>query len=115
MNSFFNGKFNYCPLMWMLHSRYNNHKTKHLHDRYLRLIYCNKISSYEGLLQKDGSISIDHRNIQSLAIYKVKNELAPIITPNAFCETPENHYNLRNRYDFRVPFARTVYDGTENI
>ena len=24
MNSFFNAQFNYCPLIWMLHSRSNN-------------------------------------------------------------------------------------------
>ena len=32
------------------------------------LIYCDKSSSYEELLKKDGSVSINHRNIQNLAI-----------------------------------------------
>ena len=49
MNSFFNAKLNYCPLIWMLHSRCNNNKIKHLHERFLRLIYCQKNSSYEEL------------------------------------------------------------------
>ena len=39
MNSFFNAQFNYCPLLLMLHSRCNNNKIKHLHERYLRLTY----------------------------------------------------------------------------
>ena len=39
MNSLFNAQFNYCPLTWMLHSRSNNGKIKHLHERCLRLIY----------------------------------------------------------------------------
>ena len=38
MNSFFNAQFNYCPLIWMLHSRSNNNKIKHLHERCLRLV-----------------------------------------------------------------------------
>ena len=38
MNSFFNAQLNYCPLVWMLHSRCNNNKIKHLHERCLRLI-----------------------------------------------------------------------------
>ena len=42
MNSFFNAQFNYCPLIWMLHSRKNNNKIKHLHERCLRLIYSDK-------------------------------------------------------------------------
>ena len=33
MNSFFNAQFNYCPLICMLHSRKNNNKIKHLHER----------------------------------------------------------------------------------
>ena len=33
MNAFFNAQFNYCPLIWMLHSRQNNNKIKHLHER----------------------------------------------------------------------------------
>ena len=32
MNSFFNAQFNYCPLIWMLHSRRNNNIIKNLHD-----------------------------------------------------------------------------------
>ena len=35
MKSFFNVQFNYCPLIWMLHSRSNNYKIKHLHERCL--------------------------------------------------------------------------------
>ena len=91
MNSFFNAQDNYCPLLWMLHSRCNNNKIKHLHERCLRLTYCDKTSSYEELLEKDGSVSIHHRNIQSLAteMYKVKNAIAPMITANVFCPNPE--------------------------
>ena len=60
------------------------------------------------LLEKDGSVSIHHRNIQSLVIemYKVKNKLAPTITGNIFGTMPENHYNLRNYNDFGIPFAK---------
>ena len=52
MNTFFNAQFNYCPLIWMLHSRQNNNKIKHLHERCLRLIHHDKLSSYEELLEK---------------------------------------------------------------
>ena len=67
-NVFFNAQFNYCPLIWMLHSRKNKNKIKHLHERCLRLIHNDKLSSYEELLEKDWSVSIHHKNIQSLAI-----------------------------------------------
>ena len=48
---------------WMLHSRKNNNKIKHLHEQCLRLIYNDKKSSYENLLEKDNSVSIHHKNI----------------------------------------------------
>ena len=101
----------------MLHSRCNSNKIKHLHERCLRLTYCDKTSSYEEVLEKVRSVSIHHRNIQSLAIEmdKVKNEPAPTITANIFGAMPENHYNLRNYNDFRIPFARIVYHGTDSI
>ena len=67
-NAFFNAHISYCPLIWMLHSRQNNNKIKHLHERCLRLIHNDKLSSYEELLEKDWSVSIHHKNIQSLAI-----------------------------------------------
>ena len=35
--------------------------------RCLRLIQNDRLSSYEELLEKDGSVSVHHRNIQSLA------------------------------------------------
>ena len=52
----------------MLHSRQNNKKIKHLYEKCLRLIQNDKLSSYEELLEKDWSVSVHHRNIQSLAI-----------------------------------------------
>ena len=50
MNSFFNSQFSYCPLIWMFHSRIMNNKINRLHERYMRLIYGDKTSSFEELL-----------------------------------------------------------------
>ena len=117
MNSFFNAQFNYCPLIWMLHSRSNNNKIKHLHERCLRLIYNDKQSSYEELLIKDGTVSIHHRNIQTLAteMFKVKNEMSPEIICDIFTQRINNHYNLRHINHFETPFVRTVCNGMESV
>ena len=58
MNSFFKTQFNYCPLIWVFHSRENNRKINRLHERCLRTIYNDKQSSFNELLEKDGSVSI---------------------------------------------------------
>ena len=89
MNAFFNAQFNYCPLIWMLHSRQNNYKIKHLHQRRLHLIHNDKLSSYAELLEKDGSVSIHHGNIQSLAIemFQIKHGQSPETVNNIFAQT----------------------------
>ena len=35
MNSLFAIQFNYCPLIWMFHSRSSNNKITHLHERFM--------------------------------------------------------------------------------
>ena len=117
MNSFFNAQFNYCPLVWMLHSRMNNNIIWNFHERCLRLIYNDKNSSYKKLLTKDGSVSIHYKNIQALAteFYKIKNGFSPEHFTEIFARETESHYNLRRCNDFRIPSIRTVYHSTESI
>ena len=56
MNSFFRSQFNYCPLIWMCHSRTNNRKINRLHKRCLRIIYNDKQSSFIKLFGKDNYV-----------------------------------------------------------
>ena len=115
MNSFLMHSLATAPLL--LHSRKNNNKIKHLHERCLRLIYSDKKSSYENLLEKDNSVSIRHKNIQALAIelFKVRHKLCPETTCDVFMERTSNQYNLRHRPDFITPHLHSVFHGTENI
>ena len=78
MKAFIESQFSYCPLIWMFHSRGVNNKINHLHERSLRIVYKDNISSFEDLLKKDRSFTIHQRNIQSLAIelFKVKGNLS---------------------------------------
>ena len=64
MNAFFKSQFSYCPLVWMCHSRSNNSKINRLNERWLRIIYTDKQSLFETLLEKDGSVSDHNRNLQ---------------------------------------------------
>ena len=47
MNSFFNSQFNYCPLVWVFHSRSINNKINRLHERVLGIVYNDFKSSFE--------------------------------------------------------------------
>ena len=55
MKTFVESQFNYCPLIWMLHSRTLNNKINLLHERALRIVYSDYNSSFNTLLDKDGS------------------------------------------------------------
>ena len=68
MKTFIESQFNYCPLIWMFHSRTINNKINRLHERALRIVYFDFKSSFEGLLIKDNSFPIQERNIQRLAV-----------------------------------------------
>ena len=55
MKIFIESQFNYCPLIWMFHSRTINNEINHLYERALRIVYSDCKSSFEGLLMKDNS------------------------------------------------------------
>ena len=66
MKAFKESQSNYCPLIWMFHSRTLNNKINRLHERALRIVYSDYKSSFCELLEKDKSFSIHHKNIQNL-------------------------------------------------
>ena len=88
-----------------------------LHERFLRIIYNDKQSSFTELLNKDNSVSIHIRNIQRLAIerFRFYNGLSPPLMNNIFKLKTENSYNLRQVSEFSRPMVKSVYHGTESI
>ena len=115
MKTFIESQFNYCPLIWMCHSRILNNKINKLHERALRVVYKNDELSFEQLLQKDQSFTIHERNLQKLALemYKVKHNFAPVAVQDIF--TRSDIQNLRNDKGWEIPKARTVNNGIETI
>ena len=90
MKAFISSQFGYCPLVWICHSRTQNNRINKIHERALRLVYQDEISTFEDLLEKDKSFTIHERNVQGLGIelYKVAWRLAPEITNFVFPVKP---------------------------
>ena len=74
MKAFIASQFNYCPLIWMFHSRQLNNRINKRHERALRLVYKDNKLTFNDLLELDNSVTIHQRNLQILAtkIFKVK-------------------------------------------
>ena len=62
MKTFIETQFNYCPLIWMFHSRKLNKRINRLHERALRAAYRDDDSTFQQLLEKDNSFT--YRNSQ---------------------------------------------------
>ena len=116
MNTFIKSQFNYCPLLWMFHSRTLNNRINKLHERALRIVYKNEELDFQKLLELSGDVTVHQKNLQRLAIemYKVKNGIAPVPFQRIFDEG-SNTYNLRNQNTWVLPKMRTVSYGTETI
>ena len=111
LRSFIESQFNYCPLVWMFHSRTTHNRINKLHERALRIAYEDKSSTFEQLLEKDNSFSIHERNLQKLAteMYKVKNNLCPKPFQDLFVRRE------RGNGDFVIPKISSVNRGEETV
>ena len=72
LNAFFISQFSHCPLVWMFRSRGKNNKINQIHEKWLRIIYNDKKSTFYELLEKDGSVSIHKRNLRFLECEMLK-------------------------------------------
>ena len=111
MKTFIESQFNYCPLVWMCHSRDLNRRINRLHERALRVVYKNSDLTFEQLLEKDNSFTIHERNLQKLAIemYKVKHNLCPKPFQELFNPA------IRGNSEWVLPKVKKVNNGLETI
>ena len=65
MKAFITSQFNYCPLIWMFHSRQLNNRINKIQERALRLVYKDNKLTFNDHLELDNSVTIHQRNLQS--------------------------------------------------
>ena len=72
-------------------------------------MYSDYTSTFDVLLDRDGSVRIHHLNIQLVAVemFKVKNDLCPELMKCLF----EKKSNLREGRTFVIPNVKTEYMG----
>ena len=124
LNAFFKAQFSYCPLGWMCHSLSMNNKIHRLHERCLRIIYNDKMSSLADLLAKDGSVTTNTRNLVFAIKFLPLKYLRHIRTCRQNCRLSmsggtfcvrQTHYKLRNPHHFAIPSINCVYHPSQHL
>ena len=94
-----------------------NNRINRLPERCLRIIYYDKHTSFEELLEKDNSVSIHQKNLQVLTteMFKIYQETSPEIMQDIFSIREQGHYNLRNINNFIILKVKSVNFGFESI
>ena len=116
MKAFITSQFGYCPMVWMFHSRKLNSRINKIQERALRLVYNDKSSNFQQLLDKDKSVTIHERNLQVLAteLYKVQHNLSPNIMHSLFVKR-HVPYSLRNIRLYKNNTVKTSIYGAETV
>ena len=107
-NAVIKSHFSYCPLIWVFSSRRSNNLINRIHERSLT-VYNDISSTFQELLQRNRSVSIHHKNIQTLTteMFKVVNNICPSIMKKSF-DFRENRYNIRKFQEMRQQKVGTV-------
>ena len=101
----------------MFHSCEENNKINRIHERWLRIIYNGKKSTFYEFLEKDGSVSIHKRNLRFLSceMFKLKRGMATELIKDLILPNRQHRYELRNNPDFVVPIVKSAHKGLESV
>ena len=114
-NAFISSQFNYSPLIWLCHSRSLNTRINKIHQRALRIVFNDNVSSFDELINRSGSVTV-HRNLQFLAteIYKALHNLSSVLMSELF-QLKDIRYNLRQGKTLVTNNIKTAKYGSETI
>ena len=68
MKAFITSQFNYCPLIWIFHSRQLNNRINKIQERALKLVYKDNRLTFDDLLKLDNPVTIHQRNLQKYSM-----------------------------------------------
>ena len=114
--AFVESQFKYCPIVWMFHSRRTNKKINRLHERALRIVYDDNVSTFDQLLAMDKSFCIHYQNIQRLLIeiYKALHDNSGNSLKELFVKR-QRTIKLWSKHELVIPLKNSVLKGKNSF
>lgn len=108
--------FNFCPIIWHFCSKGNTDKLEKIHFRALKFIFQDFNASYEGLLERAGTVTLHLSRLRTLAVetFKIIYGSSPLYLKN-FIVFKESKYNLRYSNLLDLPSVRTTQYGLNSF
>ena len=118
INSYFMSNFNYCPLVWMFSNATSLKKIENLQKRALRFLYNNYQLTYEELLDKANSSTMNVKRLRFLCVEICKTiyNLNLSFMKQIF-EFRETNRNVRGKYrlNLNIPNYNQVTFGKKSL
>ena len=92
--------FNYGCLIWHFSSKKSQNKVEKIHERSLKFLSNDYLSSYAELLEKSTSVSMETKRLRAMVheIFKTLNNLNPVFMKGIFHYSPNLTHKKHNLY-----------------
>ena len=100
----------------MFHSRRTSNKINRLHERDLRIVYDDDVSTFDQLLAMQKSFCIGHQNIQRLLTetYKALHDISGNSLKELFVRRGST-ISLRSKPELVIPSVNSVLKGKNSL
>ncbi len=115
-NAFIRANLNYCPLVWINRNKTDLTRLEKVQERAVRLIYNDKVSSYDDLLQRARvpSVLVRWQRVLATEVFKALKGISPPYIQDMF-KQKDVPYNLRASKIIIQPKCNTVKHGTNSL
>ena len=100
INTFAHSNFSHGCLIWHCSSKKSQNKVERIHERSLKFLWNDYLSSYAELLEKFTSLSTETKRLCTMdyGICKTLNNLNPVFLKDIFHHSPNVAHTKHNRY-----------------
>ena len=113
-NTFVHSNFNYGCLIWHFSSKKSQNKVEKIHERSLKFLSNDYLSSYAELLEKSTSVSMETKRLRTMVyeIFKTLNNLNPVFMKDIFHYSPNV---TRKKHNLYIHTQNTTKFGNKSL